>query len=983
MAFTLLFLTANMGFAQSHIKIKGKVTDENGEALIGVSVLVKGTGKGTSTDTKGNYSIEASATATLLFSYVGFDSQEAKVNPSGIVNIKLSGDKELDQVVVVGYGKAKKKDLTGGIAIVGKEQLNMVSTSNLMDRLVGQVAGFSITTGNASPGASQTLLIRGENSLSASNNPLIILDGIPYSGSLADIDPNNVENLSILKDASSAAIYGSRASNGVILIQTKRGALGKARVNYKGTLGLAEPMQEIGVMGPNEFIRFKQDVARIKNSYTGVLLDPIAGNIMSVTERENYSKGITNDWQDYVFRRAMTMDHQISASGGTENTKYMFALAALDQNGVVYNSNLKRYNITTNVDQTFNKWLTIGVGMLFTRKSNGGITPNLEHAIKQSPYGSYKDKNGNYVSEPMEYSLIVNPMRNVNAKQDRYNNNFFLSGYVNILLPVKGLSVRSNFGYNYRNGFTGTYYGRDTYNGRDQGTEAGGSASINNSHYNDYTWENLLKYERQIGDHHFDATGLFSMQKTKSWSTDQSGDGFVTDETEYFMIGTAARNISNSASLSETAMLSYMGRLNYSYKGRYLLTLTGRSDGASAFGINNKYAFFPVAAAAWQIGEEGFLKDKVKWLDMLKLRLSYGSNGNQAITPYRTLDRLYSRVKYIWGDDGTAVTTAYLSGDGIGNPNLKWETTNSTNLGLDFQMFRNRINGTIDAYISETKDLLMTRTVPIMNGYSKIWDNIGATQNKGIEVTINSTNIKNKNLQWNSTAVFSLNRDKIVELRGDGVDDIANNWFIDKPLRVYYDYKMMGVWQNGETPNVQGAVAGDAKLDDKDGNGIIDANDKQVIGSKNPRYTASLANRLTYKNFYVSVLATGVFGVWRDDHMANISAWTFGITNYVHGANYWTPENPNATIVSPGYLNPLGHGYYKKVNYVQIRNITLGYRLPDKVAHEIGVSAVDINASINNLNTFSNIREVLNYDNTWMASYPTARSYNFGLNVNF
>jgi len=982
-AFALLFLTANMGFAQSLIKIKGKVTDENGEALIGVSVLVKGTGKGTSTDTKGNYSIEATTTATLLFSYVGFDSQEATVNPSGIINIKLSGDKELDQIVVVGYGKAKKKDLTGGVAIVGKEQLNMVSTSNLMDRLVGQVAGFSITTGDASPGASQTLLIRGENSLSASNNPLIILDGIPYSGSLADIDPNNVENLSILKDASAAAIYGSRASNGVILIQTKRGALGKAKVSYKGTLGLAEPMQEIDVMGPNEFIRFKQDVARIKQGYTGALLDPIAGSIMSVTERENYSKGITNDWQDYVFRRSMTMDHQISVSGGTENTKYMVALAALDQDGVVYNSNLKRYNITTNVDQTFNKWLTIGVGMQYTRKSDGGITPNLEHAIKQSPYGRYKDDNGNYVSEPMEYSLIVNPMRNVNAIQDRYNNNFFLSGYVNILLPVKGLSVRSNFGYNYRNGFTGTYYGRDTYNGRDQGTDAGGSATINNSHYNDYTWENLLKYERQIGDHHFDATGLFSLQKTKSWSTAQSGDGFVTDETEYFMIATAARNISNSASLSETAMISYMGRLNYSYKGRYLLTLTGRSDGASVFGINNKYAFFPVAAAAWQIGEEGFLKDKVRWLDMLKLRLSYGANGNQAITPYRTLDRLHSSVKYIWGDDGTAVTTAYLAGDGIGNPNLKWETTNSTNLGLDFQLFRNRISGTIDAYLSKTKDLLMTRTVPIMNGYSKIWDNIGATQNKGIEVTINSTNIKNKNFQWNSTAVFSLNRDKIVELRGDGVDDIANNWFIGKPLRVYYDYKMLGVWQNGETPNVQGAVAGDAKLDDKDGNGIMDANDKQVIGSKNPRYTGSLANRLTYKNFYASVLVTGVFGVWRDDYMANTNAWTFGITNYVHGANYWTPENPDATIVSPGYLNPLGHGYYKEVNYVQIRNITFGYRLSEKVAHTIGVSTVDINVSINNLNTFSNIREVLNYDNTWMASYPTARSYMFGLNVNF
>ena len=985
MSATLLAVASNYAYSQAadQMQVKGQVTNDAGEALKGVSVMIKGARNGVQTDSNGNFTIQAAPTATLLFTYIGFNSQEVKVNPSGVIHVKMSGTNVLDQVVVVGYGTAKKKDLTGGLAVVGKEQLGMVSTSNLMDRLVGQVAGFSITTGEAAPGASQSLLIRGENSISANNSPLIILDGIPYSGSLADIDPNNVENLSILKDASASAIYGSRAANGVILIQTKRGALGRAQVNYKGLIGMAEPMQRINVMGPNEYIRFQQDIARIKQGYTGALLDPIAGDIISVTERGNYAKGITNNWQDYVFRKALTMDHQLSISGGTENTKYMAALAALDQEGVVYNSKLSRLNITTNVDQTFNKWLTTGIGLQYTRKSDGGITPNLEHAIKQSPYGSYKDESGKYVPEPMEYSLIVNPMRNVNAIQDRYNNNFFLSGYANILLPIEGLSLRSNFGYNYRNGFTGTYYGRNTFEGRDQGTQAGGSASINNSNYNDYTWENLLKYERQIGDHRFDVTGLFSMQKTKSWSTGQSGAGFVTDDTEYFMIGSASRLVSNSASLSESAMLSYMGRINYAYKGKYLLTLTGLTDGASVFGINNKYAFFPVAAAAWQIGEERFLKDNVKWLDMLKIRLSYGANGNQAITPYRTLDRLYSNVKYIWGDDGAAVTTAYLAGDGVGNPNLKWETTYSTNLGLDFQLFNNRFGGTIDAYLSKTKDLLMTRTVPIMNGYNRIWDNIGATQNKGIEVTLNSANVKGENFQWNTTAVFSLNRDKIVELRGDGIDDIANNWFIGQPLRVFYDYKMIGVWQNGETITVEGAAPGAAKLYDRDGNGKIETSDRVVIGSKNPRYTASLANRFSYKNFYASALITGVFGVWRDDHMANLGAWTFGITNYVHDANYWTPENSNATIVSPGYLNPLGHGYYKKVSYVQVKNITFGYKLPQKIAKKVGVNGIDINASINNLNTISNIREVLNYDNSWMASYPTARSYMFGLNINF
>ncbi|MCD0489567.1 TonB-dependent receptor [Pedobacter sp. MC2016-14] len=982
----VLLLATNYGYSQKTdlITVKGKVTDDKGEGLIGVSVLVKGTAKGTSTDNNGNYAVEAPATATLVFSYIGFDAQEIKVNPSGILNVKMSGDKLLDQVVVVGYGTAKKKDLTGGLAVVGKDQLGMVSTPNLMDRLVGQVAGFSITTGNAAPGAAQTLVIRGENSLSADNNPLIILDGIPYSGALADLDPNNIENLSILKDASAVAIYGSRGSNGVILIQTKRGSLGQAQVSYRGQLGVAEPMQQIEVMGPNEYIRFQQDIGRLRQGYTGSLLDPVAGDIISVTERGNYINGITNNWQDYIFRSAISMDHQLSISGGTETTKYMASLAALDQDGVVYNSRLSRLNMTTNLDQTFNKWLTIGIGMQFTQRSDGGITPNIEHAIKQSPYGSYKDASGNYVPEPMEYSLIANPMRNVNAIQDRVNRNFFLSGYANILLPVKGLSGRSNFGYNYRSGFNGTYYGRNTFDGREQAGLVGGSASISNSHYTDYTWENILKYERELGDHRFDATGLFSIQQTKAIASSQSGQGFVTDDTEYFMLGKAERNIANSSGLEETALLSYMGRLNYSYKGRYLLTLTGRSDGASVFAINNKYAFFPAAAAAWQIGEESFLKDKLSWLSMLKLRLSYGANGNQAIPPYRSLDRLYSNVKYIFGDTGTPINTAYLAGDGVGNPNLKWETTYSTNIGLDFQLFKNRLGGTIDVYQSRTTDLLMTRTVPIMNGYSRIYDNIGETQNRGFEVTLNTVNIDKKDFKWSSTAVFSLNRDKIVELRGDGKDDINNNWFIGKPLRVFYDYNMVGIWQTGEQYSSQpGAAAGAAKLEDVDGNGVININDRKVIGSKNPRYNASFANRLSYKNFYASALVTGVFGVWRDDHMANMGAWTFGITNYVHDANYWTPENPNATIVSPGYLNSQGHGYYKKVNYVQVRNITFGYKIPQNIAKKVGLSGVDINASVNNLHTFSNIRQVLNYDNTWMASFPTARSYMFGLNVNF
>lgn len=987
-------LSTTAMYAQQSLSIRGKVSDADGNALIGVTVYVKDGNTTTTTDQAGNYTLQAPPSSTVVFSYVGYSDQEVAVNSSGVVNVTMAGDKLLDEVVVIGYGTARKKDLTGGLSVVGEKELGMVSTPNLMDRLVGQVAGFTITTSNAAPGQGQSLLIRGENSLSASNTPLIVLDGIPYSGSLVDLDPNIIDNLTVLKDASAVAIYGARGSNGVILIQTKRGKLGKPQVNYKGQLGMAEPMQYIEVMGPNEYIRLQQDIGRLKEGLSGDQLDPIAGNIISVTERENYANGITHNWQDYIFRRGLTMDHQVNFSGGTESTKYLAAVSSLGQEGVVYNSKLSRTIISANIDQTFNSWLTTGIGTQFTQRDDGGITPNIEHAIKQSPYGKYKDESGYYVNEPMEYSLITNPMRNVNADQERTNRNFFLSAYTNILLPVEGLSFRSNYGYNYRSNFTGTYYGRDTFEGREQAGVVGGKSSISNGHYTEYTWENILRYEREIGDHRFDATGLFSMQETKSIGSSLNAEGFVTDDTQYYMMDAAARNQTIGSSLSESSMLSYMARLNYAYKGKYLATLTGRSDGSSNFGRNNKYAFFPSAALAWHIGEEAFIRDNVNWVNMLKIRASFGANGNEAIQAYRTYDRLYADVKYIWGDGGTAVNTAYLPGDGIGNPNLRWETTYTANLALDFSLFNNRLGGSIDAYMSNTYDLLMVRTVPVMNGYNRIWDNIGQTRNKGVEIALNSVNIDHKDFQWTSNVNFFMNRDKIVDLRGDKIDDIDNKWFIGKPLRVIYDYNMVGIWKQGDEftyvdadgieQEIQvGATPGAAKLEDADGNGYIDEGDRKIIGSKRPSFTGSIGNKLSYKNFYLSALVNGVFGVWSEDNLANIGSWTFGITNYVHGANYWTPENQDADIVSPGYVNNYGHGYYKQVSFVQVKNITLGHRFGPEIARKVGLSAIDVNVSVNNLHTFSNTRQVLNYENGWMASYPTARSYMFGLNLTF
>ena len=979
---------------QSAGKVTGTVVDEHDAPMAGVVVLVKNSNNtGAVTNNQGAFEIKAAPSSTLVFSYLGYTDQEVQVGNQTVVNVKMvPSAQSLDEVVVVGYGSQRKKDLTGGLAVVNKETLEMVSSSNLMDRLVGQVAGLNITTSDAAPGSNQSLLIRGQNSLSGSNSPLIILDGIPYSGSLADLDPNLIDNMSVLKDASSVAIYGSRGSNGVILIQTKRGAKGDLHVTYKTKLGIAEPMQRIQVMGPNEFIRFKQDMGRLKNNYSGEQLDPLVGQIISASEKVNYAKGVTNDWQDYVFRSVFTMDHQLSISGGNDKTTYTASVSYLDNPGVVYNSNYQRTNVYASINQTLNNWLSVGLTTQFVNRESGGATPNLEHAIKQSPWGIYKDETGAYYEEPMDYSNLPNPMKDVNADQKRTGRNMLVNGFIDIKFPVEGLTFRSQFGYNYRNTFDGTYYGRNTVTGK----KVDGRAEISNSHNTDYTWENVLKYDRTFGKHHIDATGLFSVQEMKSTSASQSGEGFVNDDSSFYRMDGAENKITIGSSYWKETMVSSMLRLNYGFDSKYLVTLTGRVDGASVFGRNNKYAFFPSAAVAWHIGEENFIKDNATWVDMLKIRLSYGANGNNAISRYQTLDRLYSTngVKYIWGDTSSAVNSAYLPSDGIGNPDLRWETTYTANVGLDFSFFNGRLSGSLDMYLSNTYDLLMTRTVPIMNGYSKIWDNVGQTRNKGVELTLNSDNIRKKNFTWSTDFTFSLNRDEIVELRGDGKDDVNNKWFIGQPLSVYYDWNMVGIWQEGdeftfidgggkEVAHQTGATPGAAKLEDVDGNGIIDSNDRKVIGSKNPSFTMAMGNRLFYKNLYFSILFNGVFGKWMTDNVANISSYTFGSGNYIHGVRYWTPETPDAEVVSPGYQASFDHGYYKKLNYVQLRNITLGYRFSQKIVRKIGLSALDVNFSVNNVCAFSNMRQMLNYDNTWFASFPTARSYVLGLTITF
>lgn len=999
-----MMLVSVQAFAQN-VKITGTVIAEADKyPIIGANIIEKGTTNGTVTDVDGKFSIDVAKNATLVISYIGCETQEVKAAGAKVLNIVMKDNTiGLEDVVVVGYGSQRKSDLTGGIVAVGEEKLQMVTTNNLLDKLSGQVPGLNVTTSKANPSEDQTLRVRGENSLSADNSPLIVLDGIPYSGSLGDIDPDIIENLSVLKDASSAAIYGSRGANGVILIQTKKGKKGGAMVTYKGQVGFSQPERSIKMMNGAEYLKFKT----LQLTETSNLTEEaqLPENILKTLEYDNYLNGVETDWQDLIFKTALTNSHQISISGGTENTTYMASISRLSQDGVVKETGIKRTNIALNITQKLGSWLTIGMGTQAIQKEYGGVQASISDAMCQSPYGQLYNSDGSLVDHPMNETLHPNPLADLGATSDKTARNIFISTFAEAILPVKGLSFRTNFGYNYRNKFEGEYYGRNTLTGRAKN----GSASILNEQYWDYTWENLLKYTREFGKHKIDATALFSMQQTSLQQSKQTGTSFVNDDSEYHNMAGAEKNKEIVSELTETAMLSYMLRVNYSYANRYLLTLTGRSDGYSAFGKDNKYAFFPSVAAAWNMSSEEFMEETNNWLDMLKVRLSWGSNGNQAIKAYQTLDRL-TMTNYIWGDKGTTVNGLYVPSNGIGNPKLKWETTRTINAGVDFSVLNSRLSGSVDFYVATTSDLLMSRTVPIMNGYSSVMDNVGKTRNTGVEIALNSVNITQKDFRWTSSFNFSLNRDKILELRGDGKDDLTNKWFIGEPLRVHYDYNADGIFQENETFEMnghtikwdaaskkylneegkeyqKGAKPGHAKMEDTDGDGTITAKDKVIIGSKLPSFAMSLGNTLTYRDFTFSFLLNGTFGVTKIMTDQNIERWGQKF-NYIANMGYWTPENASNEYTSPGYIPYDKHEFYKKMNYIQLKNITLGYNLPKTLLSSVGISALNVNLSVNNVCTFSNVKNAMNFDGTdtnanIITCYPTARSYMLGLNLTF
>ncbi|HTN19814.1 MAG TPA: TonB-dependent receptor [Pelobium sp.] len=991
-----LFLIAPMlTFAQSRL-LTGKIVDATtSEPLIGVLVKVKDGNAATTTDTNGAFRIQVSNSSVLEINYLGYASQSIAVGNKTELTVNLTTDnRALDEVVVVGYGTQKRSDITGSVASVPKERLSKLPVNNVMQAIQGAVANVTVNQASSIPGDAPSAQVRGRNSIKATSEPYVVVDGIPLTktdGSINDINPNDIESVEILKDPSAVAIYGVNGSNGVILITTKRGTTGKPAVKYSGYAGAEEASHMLEQVSGEELLNRYAEYARITNTslYNG-------GPVRNQFEFDNYTNGVTTDWVDAVMQTGTIQNHNVSLSGGSENAKYYVSTDYLGQKGVVQGYNYKRYSFRANTDFKATKYLSIGTSTFFVAHNKDGGRANLMQALAMSPYAKMYNDDGSLTQYPM-YSeqLWANPLLPTTLHPERRQFNVSLNGYAEadfgqIADPLKGLKYKFNAGYSYVPARENMYEGKTVYN-------LTGLGRITNRETQSYTMEHILTYNKDIAKHHFDLTGLYAL-KSKHWQENvATGQVFPNDELGWGNLESATtQTVSSQADLYRT--ISQMGRLNYSYDSRYLFTFTVRRDGSSVFGANYKYGVFPSAAVAWNIHNESFMKSTQNVLNNLKLRLSYGVSGNEAVPIYETLALMNSGSLTMGGKSSTTLRVRA----NMGNDDLRWEKTTGFNTGIDFGLWDNRISGSIDVYKSHTNDLLLQQSLPRLTGYQNVLTNIGELENTGLDVTLNSRNVTKKDFSWSTTLVFSTNKNKIVDVYGNGQSDVGNRWFIGQPIGVIYDYTKVGIWQEAEITSGANAnwdaaaQAGDVKLADISGpagvpDGKIDDNDRSFLGQTSPKWTGGITNTFTYKDFALSVFINTVQGALRNNPQIGGASDEMGRRSTPAALGYWTPQNQSNEWRSLGnHSNSHGYGFPEDASYTRLKDITLSYGLPQSVANKIGIGGIQVYASGRNLYTWTNwlgwdpeARDITRGSENDNLNYPMVRSFILGVNLTF
>jgi len=969
---------------QINIKVTGKITDQDGLPIPGANVVLENTNIQVISDFEGGFEIGVPNGSVLNFSCIGMLPQKVTITKEIFLSVILQNNAEmLANVVVIGYGTIEKKDLTGSIGTISGDDLVRVNTSNATEALNGKVSGVLVSKSSNRPGADMTMQIRGINSINSSNEPLYVVDGIASYSGLKFLSPSDIESISVLKDASSTAIYGSRGANGVVIVTTKGATKKKGMfIEYSGSVGFKSPTRIPDMIGNKgnglEYVDYR--IALWKKKYGDASLSRT--DFLTDAEKRRIRNGEYYDWLREISNTSLVTNHSLNSSGGNENSSYTFGTSYLKDDGMVGNEGFERITANLGLEHRFSEKVTTGItSYISNNNTNQGASESLINAYFLPPIVSPYDENGEYAFNIQPTSSKINPFiqnqNNIRESEAFYGN---FSGFLEIK-PIDGLSIKSQVAYQFDTELFGEWIGENT---QQKSGVNGNEAYRREDRNRNLVWDNIVTYKKRFTNkHQLDVIGLYSIQKDNHQGSTMRGYGLPYDS-NWHAIQTADEILDVSSYYWESALTSYMLRANYSMWDKYMITVTSRYDGTSRLKKGNQWGFMPAVALGWQIKNEDFLKD-IEAVSTLKLRLSYGVTGNNNIGQDITLSRL-DLSRYTFGDNGI---NGFSLGDSKGNDNLKWEMTSEYNLGIDFGFFKNRIYGSIDLYNRTTDDLIFNRAVGSVNGFNSIYDNIGTTSNKGIEVSLNTMNFKSTDFKWSTNFTFSMNKNKIIDLYGDKKDDLGNRWFIGQPINVIYNFKKLGIWQKNEAAQAAlfGQSPGNIKVEDLNGDGSLDESDYQIIGSPNPDWTGGMINTFSYKNIDFSFdLYVRYGGVYEDEFTYMFTAWDNEHWNKAN-VNYWTPENHSNSYQEVG-----SQSYNTQVlsqvsgTFVKIQNITLGYTLTDKMNSFLGIKKARLYGSVQNPFTFTDYigsdPEIIGENvNTQLSLYPI--TFIFGVNLNF
>lgn len=973
---------------KAEINVSGVVKDDTGQPLPGVTVLVKGTSIGTVTELDGSYTLTAPEEAVLVFSFVGYMVQEINVGNQSIIDVTLREDEtSLDEVVVVGYGTQKKRDITGAVSSISDTEIQEIPTGRIDKALVGRIPGLDIVSAGNNPGDGAQIRMRGNKSFSASNNPLIILDGIPFYGNIADINPQDIKSIDVLKDASSTAIYGSQGANGVIIISTRRGETSKAKFSFESFGGFSARYGNIPYGDGLQYASRGREAFRATGIYPidGVD-DSLDKQIFFAEEYSSLQDGKSVNYQDKLLQNGYRQQHQLSVTGGSESVKYNITGNVFDEEGILPGRTFGRNSLRSNLDIKLSSKFNVGTSILLSyneinRKSNDG---SLGQAQRGSPLGIPYNEDGTPRFMPTPDGQLVLPLADYEFDSYRFDDKRWAT-YISVFGVYnisEDLTYRINIGADVNLNTIKESAGSLSISRR-EGTPI---ANINNSVDGRKLYESVLTYNKIFqNDHQITLTAVHSIQSSKRETSGINVSDLPYEISRYDNVGSATVINSVQSNIQEWSLLSYVGRLFYGFKSKYLLTASIRADGASVFGPNNKWGYFPSVALAWRLSDELFMKN-VSWVTDLKIRASYGVTGNQAINPYQTQGGL-GRTIYAWNE---SPAFGYLQSE-LANKDLKWESTESRNLGLDFGLINGRINGSLEVYFTNTFDLLMSRQLPITSGYNQVIENIGKTANQGVELSISSVNIDKRDFKWTTDFAFYRNNEEIVELYNGKVDDLGNRWFIGQPIHVYYDFNKIGIWQTDELDlaTQYSRKPGQIKIQDLNEDGRYTDDDRMIVGDRIPSWVGSITNRFTYKRFDLSTMVYSRWGSTLQVNQFNPHSQK-RYNSLVF--DYWTANNPTNNYPQPdqNFETTLNGSSltYRDGSFIRLSLVTVGYQLPENVLNKFSIGSMKIYITGENLwywtksevrkfNIEPEIHEDLN------ILFPAQRTVIFGARISF